>query len=388
MTNYNDYSTSAYGRMISDERRTAPFVEALRQSVVPGSVVLDIGTGTGIFSFLACQLGAKRVYAIEADAHALEVARLCARNIPGSERITWLHGLSTTLELPERVDVAVGDLHGTLPFFKNNIESMADARKRHLKPEGRLIPHRDTLLAAPAHAPSEYRHVEAPWRQNAYGIDLSQAIPMVVNQWWRAEREPIAIHAQLAAPEVWGVVEYGVSQRPEMDRTLQWPMDRDGLVHGLHVWFDGDLGGGIGYSNAPTLPELVYGRGFFPLERPLQVEAGDLLETRLTAKPIKGDHVYRWDTRLIGKDGVVRASFRQSTFKAVPRSLEQLAKSDAEHAPILSENGQVARHILEGLAESRQLRDIASDASARFPHYFKDAGEALDAVTRLARQYA
>jgi len=33
----------------------------------PRLCVLEIGTGPGIFAVLACQLGASRVYAIEAD---------------------------------------------------------------------------------------------------------------------------------------------------------------------------------------------------------------------------------------------------------------------------------------------------------------------------------
>ena len=149
---FRDYSVTAYGRMIEDQRRTGPFVDALRQAVRPGSVVLDIGTGTGIFAFLACRFGAERVYAVEADAAALDMAKRCAASVPGSERITWLQGLTTRMDLPERADIVVGDLHGTLPFFKGNIESLMDARKRHLKPGGRMLPSRDHLFAVPAHA--------------------------------------------------------------------------------------------------------------------------------------------------------------------------------------------------------------------------------------------
>src|SRR5258705_9583016 len=117
MSRYNDYSLVGYGAMVADDRRTAPYVEALRRAVRPGDVVLDIGTGSGIFAFIACQLGAARVYAIELD-DAIDVAKLCVADNPGSERIVWLKGMSTELDLPEQVDVLIVDLHGTMPFFK------------------------------------------------------------------------------------------------------------------------------------------------------------------------------------------------------------------------------------------------------------------------------
>ena len=79
------YSILDYGDMVNDRARTAPFVEALRQAVKPGDVVLDIGTGAGIFALLACRFGAARVYAVEPN-DAIEVAKICARDVPGSER--------------------------------------------------------------------------------------------------------------------------------------------------------------------------------------------------------------------------------------------------------------------------------------------------------------
>ncbi len=384
---FNDYSVSSYGNMIDDGRRTGPFVDALRQAIKPDSVLLDIGTGTGIFSFLACRFGAARVYAVEPDAGALEMAKRCARNIPGSERITWLQGLTTQMDLPEQADIVVGDLHGTLPFFKGNIESLMDARKRHLKPGGRLLPSRDVLHAVPAHAPHEYQRIETPWQRNAYGIDLSAAVPVLVNAWGRARAEPAQPEHLLSSPQCWGAVDYTTTETADLDNTLEWEIERSGVMHGLYVWFDGDLGEGFGYSNAPTLPELVYGRAFFPFERPVDVVPGDSVRTRLSVRLFKGTHVYRWDTRITAADGSVRARFEQSTFKAQPASIAELRKAGADYVPTLNTDGQVAKVVLEAMTGGKRLQEIADALLAHFPDRYKAPSQALDEVSRLSQKY-
>ena len=384
---FNDYSIGSYGRMIDDARRTGPFVEALRQAIGPDSVMLDIGTGTGFFAFLACQLGAARVYAVEADAAALDMAKRCGAHVPGSERITWLQGLTTQMDLPEQADVVMGDLHGTLPFFKGNIESLVDARKRHLKPGGRLLPARDVLYAAPAHAPHEYQSIESPWQHNAYGIDLSAALPMLVNTWRRARAEPVQPEHLLAQPQRWGVVDYTATESAELDAPLEWTIERGGPMHGFYVWFDGDLGQGIGYSNAPTLPELVYGRAFFPLEKPVEVAPGDSVHTRLAVRLFKGAYLFRWDTRITGVDGEQKARFEQSTFKAQPTTIAELRKAGADYVPSLTEDGQAARAVLDAMAAGQRLQDIADLLLARFPSRYRAPAQALDEVAQLSRRY-
>ena len=150
------YTTRSYGRMIGDGSRTAAYVEALRRAVTPGSVVLDVGTGTGFFALLACRLGAARVYAIE-PADAIHVARQCAGSETEPERIVWLQARSTEVDLPERVDVIVADVRGVLPFLAGSVSGLIDARRRHLKQGGHVIPSRDVLRAVPAEAPAEYQ---------------------------------------------------------------------------------------------------------------------------------------------------------------------------------------------------------------------------------------
>jgi predicted RNA methylase len=51
--------------MLDDRNRTAAYLEAIRDGVREGDVVVDIGTGTGVLAAAAAQAGARRVYAIE-----------------------------------------------------------------------------------------------------------------------------------------------------------------------------------------------------------------------------------------------------------------------------------------------------------------------------------
>ncbi|MGA9378220.1 MAG: 50S ribosomal protein L11 methyltransferase, partial [Phormidium sp.] len=98
------YSISGYGSMIADKGRMDAYVKALRQTVKPDSVVVDIGTGTGIFALLACQFGAKKVYAIE-PSDAIQVAKEIAGKNGYGDRIIFIQDISTKVQLPELAKV-------------------------------------------------------------------------------------------------------------------------------------------------------------------------------------------------------------------------------------------------------------------------------------------
>jgi len=380
------YSIQDYGDMVNDRTRTAPFVEALRQAVKPGDVVLDIGTGAGIFALLACRFGAARVYAVEPN-EAIEVARLCARGVPGSERIIWLKGFTTELELPEKVDVIIGDLHGTLPLYPGNLPSMIDARQRLLKPGGRVIPGRDTLRAVPAFAPAEYRQVECPWAGNEYDLDLRAGRGFVANSWWRAAAAQVPAENLLAEPAVWGEIDYSKTHATGLDGRMHWRIERGGTFHGFYVWFDGEMAPGLGYSNAPQLPELVYGRAFFPLEQAVEVVVGDQVEARFAANLVSGKYVFRWETRILGLDGVAKAEFRQTTFKNRPLLPAHLDAASASHVSRLSAEGRIELDILQGMASGESLGTIADALLARHPARFADSHAALKHVVKLSSRH-
>ncbi|KAH8069140.1 hypothetical protein JL720_12047 [Aureococcus anophagefferens] len=88
--------------MINDHPRNEFYRECLRRAIVPGeSVVLEIGTGSGLLAMLAARLGARKVVAIEASRHMAALARknIAANGLDGA--ITVIERLSTELDADE-----------------------------------------------------------------------------------------------------------------------------------------------------------------------------------------------------------------------------------------------------------------------------------------------
>src|SRR5512135_1343739 len=62
-----EYSIHGYGNMIADLVRYNAYRAALDKSVRPGATVLDLGAGPCVLGLTACQCGAGRVIAVDAD---------------------------------------------------------------------------------------------------------------------------------------------------------------------------------------------------------------------------------------------------------------------------------------------------------------------------------
>ena len=170
--------------MINDRPRNEFYRECLRRAIVPGeSIVLEIGTGSGLLAMLAARLGAKKVVAIEASPHMAALARrnINANNLDGT--ITILEALSTELDADDirkalnvstrrevsisaqtssdskpftsdLPDVLVSELFGTLLLGESALEYLKDARERLVRPQCRIVPPRGRQLAALVECPA------------------------------------------------------------------------------------------------------------------------------------------------------------------------------------------------------------------------------------------
>jgi protein arginine N-methyltransferase 1 len=380
------YTISDYGIIMADRVRMEAHAEALRRAVRPGCTVADIGAGTGILAFLACQLGARRVYAIEPQ-DAIHLAETLAAENGFSDRIECIQDFSTRVTLPEKVDVIISDLRDILPPYRQNISTVADARRRFLAPGGVLIPQRDVLWAAVAEAPQFYCHHVGPWESNPYGLATHSGRALVVNSWERTRLGPESL---LAEPQAWATLDYSTLEDPDVRGNAKWRIARAGTAHGILIWFDATLVEGVGFSNAPGSPSVCYANAFFFLEKPTPLAEGDVVSVEIQANLVGEEYVWQWSTTLqSGADaGRVIGRFEQATFYESFPSPQRMRKLAANHQPELSSEGRVDQYALSLMDGRNSLEQIARRLAEQFPSRFTTWKEALTRAGILSQRYS
>jgi len=380
------YNVGAYGSMIADRVRVEAYAEALRKSVRPGSVVVEIGTGPGIFAVLACQFGAGRVYAIE-PGEIIQVAREVAAANDCTEKIQFFEELSDRVTLPGRADVVFSDLRAVLPLFQRHIPAIIDARRRFLVPGGTMIPRKDTLWAAIVEAPKPYGETVDPWDRNPFGQNLNSARQIAVNNVRKVRVSPGQL---LTGHRLWTTLDYASVENPDVQGNLEWTVERAGTGHGIVVWFDADLAEDVGFSNAPYVPETVYGSLFFPWTEATALAQGQTVCMGLAAKLLENEYVWRWTTCIKPREGSGSSviHFEQSQLAGAVLSTTQLHRMAADYIPQLSEEGLLRRRAFELMDGRASLEEIARRLTAEFPRRFSSWQQALSFASIISQEFS
>lgn len=305
------YSLHDYAAMLADQIRLNAYRDAIRHVVEPGDIVLDLGAGTGVLAFLACSRGASKVYAIEPN-DVITVAGALANENSLSEKITFIKAFSTDVELPERVDVIVSDLRGTLPLHGSHLSTIIDARRRFLKSGGKLIPSVDKIWIAVLSSEHAHRKHGKPWGTGLPEVKLNSLSASLLSI---PRKTSGVIGELLTEPACWITLDYASLELVNAEGLVNWIATKQGCAHGLCVWFDSVLAENAAITNSPAAPLLNYGQMFFPWSSPVLVERGDHINVRLDARLRDGAYVWSWQTEIyeMGPGSKKKALFDQTS---------------------------------------------------------------------------
>jgi SAM-dependent methyltransferase len=230
--------------LLNHRSRTEAYLREIRRVVQPGDVVVDLGSGTGVFGVAAVQSGAAWVYSIEGSAMAAIVRGVAAAN-GVDDRMDVIRGWSQDVVLPERADVIVSELVGNEPLSEGILEASADAARRFLKPGGVMLPSSLRIAATPVQLPRRMRRSAAVGPQDVrrwldwYGIHFgalsrhpdNRSMIAFVNPWEARAWMPLGPAAVIAD------IDLARPQRPD-GRPTPLPLARAGRLDAVIVHFE------------------------------------------------------------------------------------------------------------------------------------------------------
>lgn len=275
--------TMFHGVMLNDRARNETLAAAVERTVRPGDVVVDVGAGVGLLSLLAARAGARRVYALEEGPIARLAVELAQRNGFGDvvvvERVR-----SQEWSPPERADVVLCETLGYALLEEGLRASIADARRRMLRPGGRLVPQAVRLLAAPVDASD--LPIDTGYLDSLLGFDLAPLGALYRRVW---QRHHVSESDELAPPQVALSLDCRTLSPDEaLETTLQFTCRRGGTLTAFVLWFEADLAADVLLSSRSPDPRNHWGQVVLPAGRPGAVAAGDRIGLRLGLNDARG----------------------------------------------------------------------------------------------------
>ena len=280
--------------MLKDLIRVLSYRSAIERHA-RGRTVLEIGCGTGILSLFAARAGARKVIAIEESRIAEVAERMFAAN-GCSDVIDLRLANSRNVEVDEPADLIVHEILGVDPFEENLLPVLDDARRRLLRPGGRLLPYRLEVccmgieVEEPQVGDADRMLAEAREFPGVYGLDFGPFLAafeesvrrLVPGRNWiggKARFEPKILSEEHRFLDL----DFRVDDLNLTSQTSTVPLRivRDGTLGGVVLFFRAHLDEQSQLTTSPLAPPTHWGWDVRTFSRRVSVSPGDEVSVKI-----------------------------------------------------------------------------------------------------------
>ena len=262
-----------YVSMVQDKARHKIYEEAFRRAIRPGSRVLDIGAGTGLFAMMAARMGAAEVVTCEQNTVvAAAVSEVVAHN-GLVDRVRVIAKNSADLEigadLSGPADVVVWDNLTRNLIGAGALPTIEQALRRIARPGARVIPARGAIRIALA----EDRKSHINRMGIVEGFDLSPFNKLIASHYTvPIDKDRIVLRSEPQDLFRFDFESGGPFPETKTEVSLSC---MGGRVTGVEQWIRLELDSEAYYENAPPADNTSSLKTeFYPFMRPIEAAPG------------------------------------------------------------------------------------------------------------------
>lgn len=257
-------------QMLSDKFRMNAFRTAIEQAVTPQQRVVDLGSGTGVLSFLAARQGAK-VWSVEYNPALVSASRKFIKDNGMSDRVKVFEADASAWLPEEPMDWVICEMLHSALLREKQVQVIADFREAHDARFGKI----------PQFLPAATLLAVQPVQQNYNFNGYYAPVPLFQSAYARTDD----CHP-CCDPAVYKIVDYENAHVESYESTLLFQPQQDADVNALRFITKSVLV--MNLSTGKTV-DWHSQHIVLPLQQSLRLRAGQTIRVSFSYKP--GDSI-------------------------------------------------------------------------------------------------
>jgi tetratricopeptide (TPR) repeat protein len=260
--------------MMNEHKRNQAYLTALEGAVTPQTSVFEIGTGSGLLAMMAARLGAKQVTTCEAVPLIAETAQRIVADNKLEKTIKVIAKRSTEVELAGKADILVSEIFSSELLGEYVLPSLEDAKRRLLKPKGRVIPAAGQIMIALFGGDNMRRNLMV---DDSFGFNL-QRFNGLVSKKRMIARNDLNIE-MLSDPVAAFTFDFEKDDTfPAQNKTLEITAKTGGRCYGIIQWIRLQMDKDTVFENHPALKTSVsnWQQCAYVFDQPVDLKRGQV----------------------------------------------------------------------------------------------------------------
>jgi len=262
--------------MINDKDRNNFYLSALKSVIKTNSSVLEIGTGSGLLSMMAANLGAHEINTCETNSIMAATARQIIADNKLGEKINVIQKKSTDIEIGidinKPADILVAEIFSSNLLSEDVLPSLEDAKQRLISKKAKIIPEYGSIMIALFGGEDIGKNIYTEKFEN---IKLKKFNSIVAKK-YILHRQDLKINLMSNTFEAFRFDFVNKNNFPSENKKIEIEATKGGRSYGIIQWIKMEMSDGLKHENHPSNLTSVSGwqKILYVFDDPIELSIG------------------------------------------------------------------------------------------------------------------